>query len=398
MSEEYDEQKWFFDRRTDKTIIGKRFIAEGGKRMRIASRIGEAEGLEFANVKEEVLLRRTPKGRYEIKATLLEDDRAIQTLTIQRWKTKSWADPRLHFSFVNNEIDTLINFIAAIKTTPLPADGRKVHLTDDDLYDMVLDHRQAKRLFERHSDLFREIAQREDITRDLIAVGYRRKQIERFDRLLTDPAFLASEQKRLGVRRPEDVWQQFFEANTWIFGYGLSYQFLSTLDDRKLEQVIRGSDLTGAGKRSDALMKTRGVIGSLCFVELKRHDTPLLASINDPYRSGAWAPHPEVTGAVAQVQTTVQLAIETIGQRLAPRDDLGNPTGEVLFNYEPRSCIVVGSLSQFQTPNGPNDVQFRSFELYRRNTWRPEIVTFDELLQRARFIVDHGEQELAAVE
>jgi hypothetical protein len=394
--EEYDEQKWFFDRRTDKTIIGRRFISQGGKRLRIASRIGESEGLEFANIKDEVLLRRTPKGRFEIKATLFEDERAIQTLTIQRWKSKSSVDDRVHFSFVNHEIDTLINFIAAIKTTPLPADGRKVHLTDDDLQNMVLDHRQAKKLFEQHSDLFLDIAQREDITRDLIAIGYRRRQLDRFDRLLTDSAFFASEHKRLGLRRPEDVWQHFFEANTWIFGYGLSYQFLSALDNRKLEQVIRGSDVTGAGKRSDALMKTRGIIGSLCFVEVKRHDTALLASIKDPYRSEAWAPHPDVTGAVAQVQATVQLAMEKIGQRLAPHDELGNPTGEVLFNYEPRSCLVVGSLSQFQTPNGPNDVQFRSFELYRRNTWRPEIVTFDELLQRARFIVEYGEQELSA--
>ena len=65
-------------------------------------------------------------------------------------------------------------WLPSIKTTPLPADGRKVHLTDDDLQDMVLDHRQAKKLFEQHSDLFLDIAQREDITRELIAIGYRR--------------------------------------------------------------------------------------------------------------------------------------------------------------------------------------------------------------------------------
>jgi len=51
-------------------------------------------------------------------------------------------------------------------------------------------------------------------------------------------------------------------------------------------------------------------------------------------------------------------------------------------------------MDQFQTLNGPNEMKFRSFELFRRNTWRPEIMTFDELLQRARFIVDHCEEEL----
>jgi hypothetical protein len=73
-----------------------------------------------------------------------------------------------------------------------------------------------------------------------------------------------------------------------------------------------------------------------------------------------------------------------------PRDDTGDPTGEVLFNIEPRSCLVVGSLAQFQTDHGINVPKFRCFELYRRHTWRPEIITFDELLQRARFIVEHG--------
>jgi hypothetical protein len=43
-------------------------------------------------------------------------------------------------------------------------------------------------------------------------------------------------------------------------------------------------------------------------------------------------------------------------------------------------------------------MKFRSFELFRRNIWRPEIVTFDELFQRAKFIVDHSEEELAMTE
>ena len=275
MSDSYDERQQFFDRRTDKTIISKSFTNMSGQKLRIASRVGEAEGgLQFAQIKNEILLRRTLKGRYEIKATFLEDERTISTLTIQRYNSKSGPDGRVHFSFVGTEIDDLLSFIVGIRSAPL-TNPTKLHLTDRDLRDIVLDHGQARRLFEKHADLFREIAQREDLTRDLIAIGYRRKQLERFDHLLNDAVYFNAERQRLNAR-PEDVWQLFFEANTWIFGYGLSYQFLSTLDERKLEQVIRGRDLVAAGKRSDALMKTRGLISSLCFVEIKRHDTPLL--------------------------------------------------------------------------------------------------------------------------
>jgi hypothetical protein len=103
-----------------------------------------------------------------------------------------------------------------------------------------------------------------------------------------------------------------------------------------------------------------------------------------------WPPSIELTGGVSQVQTTVHAAIESLGHKLSPRSYMGDPTGEVLFNIEPRSYLVVGSLKQFQTDRGINVPKFRSFELYRRHTWRPEIITFDELLERARFIVDHG--------
>jgi Domain of unknown function (DUF4263) len=388
VSDEYDERKWFFNRRTDKTIISKRITDTlSGQNLRIASHIVEGQpGLRFAIVKDEIVLRQTPAGRYEIKATFLEDDRSIRTLTIQKYNSKSGPSDKLYFSFRGDEIDTLINFIAGVKTVPLDG-AATVHLSDEVLRNIVLDQGQARRIFTKNTELFLQLAQQEDITRDLVAVGYRRKQLQRFESLLHDADYFVSEQERLQCR-PEDVWQDFFEANTWIFGYGLSYQFLSKLDERKLEQIVRGRDLKAAGKRSDALMKTRGIISSLCFVEIKRHDTPLLGAAQ--YRPDVWPPSAELAGGVSQVQATIQAAIESLGHKLVPSDDMGDPTGEVLFNIEPRSCLVVGSLEQFQTARGTNVPKFRSFELYRRHTWRPEIITFDELLQRARFIVDHG--------
>jgi hypothetical protein len=191
----------------------------------------------------------------------------------------------------------------------------------------------------------------------------------------------------------EPSWQKFFEENTWIIGYGLSYQFLSALDGKKLEQAASGFDISGPGKRVDALMKTRGRINSLCFVEIKKHTTDLLVQSRFPYRPGAWAPSAELVGAVSQVQTTVHEAFGTLRGKVHSADGVGDPTGENLYNFEPRSCLIVGNLKEFVREEGVNQEKFRSFELYRRNTWRPEIITFDELLERARFIVEHGDVE-----
>jgi hypothetical protein len=68
---------------------------------------------------------------------------------------------------------------------------------------------------------------------------------------------------------------------------------------------------------------------------------------------------------------------------------LRSPTGEILFNVRARSFLVAGSLREFETANGLNETKVRSFGLYRRSTDAPEILTFDELLTRARFIVEH---------
>jgi hypothetical protein len=377
----------FFGRKPDKTIFSKRFVdVLSGQKLRIASRVlDSAEGLQFALKKSEMILRTTAAGRFQIKATFLEDDRNINVLTIQRYSPNRPLEQS--FSFVGDEIDTLLEFVAGVRAMPLPHEG-KLHVSDHALKDIVLNESQARRLFSEHEALFTEIASNQALKRDVVAVGYRRKQLEQFEKLLNDPNYFASEQQQLDTT-PEGLWQKFFEANTWIFGYGLSFQFLSALDKRKLEQAVRGADVTGTGKRVDGLMKTRGLINSLCFVEIKRHDTPLLAE--RATRPGAWAPSNYLTSAISQVQTTVQDAIEQIGRKLTPNDEFGDPTGEVLFNIHPRSCLVVGRLSEFESDaGGTNEAKFRSFELCRRHITRPEILTFDELFERAKFIVSEG--------
>lgn len=61
------------------------------------------------------------------------------------------------------------------------------------------------------------------------------------------------------------------------------------------------------------------------------------------------------------------------------------------MSVQPRSFLVVGSLKQFQTETGINVARYQAFEGFRRNLRQPEVLTFDELFERARFIVEHAE-------
>lgn len=153
---------------------------------------------------------------------------------------------------------------------------------------------------------------------------------------------------------------------------------------------MSGTFLDESGKRVDALMKTRGLISSICFIEIKTHKTSLLWH-HKPYRSECWRVSDELAGSVAQIQKTVQKAVRSIGSKTDLHDDIGTPSGELAFLYQPKSYVVIGKLEEFVTPKGVNEQKFSSFELFRRNLTNPEIITFDELFERARFIVSHHE-------
>jgi hypothetical protein len=146
--------------------------------------------------------------------------------------------------------------------------------------------------------------------------------------------------------------------------------------------------MVGAGKRADGVLKTAGIISSLCLVEIKKPSDSLLKE--EPYRPECWQSSEALSGGIAQAQKTAQKTLENLTPEIRPKDERGNPTGEVLYSYRPKSFLIVGRLSEFEAEKGTNQEKFASFELLRRNTLTPEIITFDELLGRARFIVSNS--------
>ncbi|MDV2430216.1 DUF4263 domain-containing protein [Corynebacterium tuberculostearicum] len=64
---------------------------------------------------------------------------------------------------------------------------------------------------------------------------------------------------------------------------------------------------------------------------------------------------------------------------------------------EPRSFLVIGSMSDLCSSQGNRiDAKFRSFESFRSNLKSPEVLTFDELVERARWNVELAEKREGA--
>jgi hypothetical protein len=381
MNEE-DEFAIYNNSKTDKTYVSRALPSFSGRSVRIANKyIDSNESLAFAKIGDEVVLRETPKAKTQIKATFVVEDRSIQTVTIQKFLSS--GKTKEYFTFLPNEVNNLLKFLTDIKRVHFPNDG-KINITDAQLEDILLSPEQLRHLATNNIEMLAAIARTEITSEDIVALGYRRQQLQEFEKLLKDEHHFKLATHN-GELRPEDVWQQFFERNPWIFGLGLSLIYFGPLDQKKLKQTVQGYSITGPGKEVDGLLRSKTIISTTCFVEIKRHDTQLLDSKD--YRSGIWRPSSELSGAVAQIQGNVAAALEQWGSQVHIEGVGGESTGEVLHTTEPRSVVVCGALDEFKSESGINARKFRSFERFRRNLVKPEIITFDELFQRASFVV-----------
>jgi hypothetical protein len=401
-----DEYEYFANKKPNRTYFSKpfkqvesfdeNFEPVEGKALRIVSKVFDTDECQgFAKVRNETLLRVTPGERQEIKAIFYQDSREIKRIIFQRFTIKNGTPMKVSFSFGIDEIEKIYNLLKLIKFIELD-ENEKTRFDDNVLNAWFVTDVEKKNFLLENSDLITEIVKNDITKSDVVAFGYRKRQLEIFERLLHDSTFFDSLAKEWNVRGKEAVWQKFFESNPWIFGYGLHYIFNTQLDNKKLEQITTGYSVQESGKRVDALMKTSGLISSLCFIEIKTHATALLSK--EPYRAECWRISDELAGSVSQVQKTVQKAIKTIQTKIEIESKYGEPTGEVAFLYQPKAYVVIGSLSEFIVGNGINEQKFSSFELFRRNITNPEIITFDELYDRAKFIAQLSENESSSCE
>ncbi|MBC7807374.1 MAG: DUF4263 domain-containing protein [Akkermansiaceae bacterium] len=179
----------------------------------------------------------------------------------------------------------------------------------------------------------------------------------------------------------ESDWQKFFTENDWIFGHGLAYKFMTVEQD---QVHYGGTGMTGrGGEKGDYLLASKSRIKFTVLVEIKRPDTPLLRTAKQ-YRNGAFGVSEELAGGVGQVLSNCRAWVLEGSRQDKNRDAL---EADDIFTYEPKGILIIGNTSQLR---GDRD-KHKSFELFRRNLHNPEILTFDELLERARFLVDHGE-------
>ncbi len=182
--------------------------------------------------------------------------------------------------------------------------------------------------------------------------------------------------RNLDLNRTESWWQDSFERNPWIFGYGLNYQILKTFE---AQPHYGGAAVSGKGaQKGDFLQTTEAEVRFTVLVEIKRPETELMGK--EEYRNGARELSKELTGGVSQMQANCSKWEKEGSQTENNKEALFK---ERIFTVQPKGILVIGHTNQLDTISKRN-----TFELFRRNVVNPEIITFDELYERAKFIVE----------
>jgi hypothetical protein len=347
----------------------------------LADNDGQGELSEAPSMEER--LHRSPTGRVQIMARVVGEVGRVTEMRLQRVTSADGPTPRLQDAIRLDEVASarLIDFCALLSgVDPTIADGFRV---DEALIRQILeDPERLTTLYQQDPAALRDLIENDINATDVLALRARRSVVENFERMLEDEIFFAEIANGRGA---EATWQVFFEQNPWLLGVGLSAHLFTSWDPDRLERYVAGSSVAGVGKEADALLETQGAIRSLVYAEIKRHSDELL--LDRAYRSGTWPISPALAGGVAQAHSTVLRAQEEIGAELTKRVD-GIRTGEITFNIAPRSYLVIGSLKSLTHDGRIHDDRFRSFELFRRSLTSPEILTYDEVLARAKWFLE----------
>lgn len=337
----------------------------------------------------------TPGGRKQVEFHVARESGMVRAIKIT--KIPATGDRTKLENILELDREQTASLISCLKALDhIPVDGNESVKVDDQLLsDLFSDPESFKEVYRSDPNKFRKLIEDDSSAEDVIALERRRKVVEIMRTWLEDDTAFDSAAATAGG--PEKAWQNLLEDNPWILGIGLGGQLFTRWSEERLEQAVRGRSINGAGKRVDALLRSQGAIRSLALAEIKHHKTELLG--RNEYRPDCWAPSKELAGALVQIQQTTHAAVSDLEHFLADKDEDGGAMSTGTYIFRPRSYLIIGSQTEFLGQSGgaiPS--KYRSFELFRRNIYEPEVLTFDELLARAEWHVEMAEKEGATGE
>ncbi len=228
-------------------------------------------------------------------------------------------------------------------------------------------------------------------SKDIVNTSFRKRGLQIFKNLIDNSDYwktYASE-NNLSNSKEEKVWQFFFERNEWIFGYGLDYRYLSIL---QREPHISEIELDGSNTViSDYLLGDKLFT---TFVEIKKPSTPMFGKAKN--RSNSWTLSEDLIYSVSQIlEQKASGLIKLDKQQFTSNGDIIQQK-----TYDSKVVLIIGHWKELNdvTNELEKEIKKKTFELFRRDSRNIEIITYDELYERAKFIIGGKIIEMESIE
>lgn len=220
----------------------------------------------------------------------------------------------------------------------------------------------------------------------------RKDSLDIFQSLLNETTAITEYKEKFSIRElgEECVWHHFLKNNPWILGLSVDIRFIRDFYP-ETNSGISNTD----GKGSPEVDMT-GIRDYTVLIELKTSETLIFTEKKrSSSRANTWSFSDDFIDGVSQC----------LGQKFDwdkghKSKDLTDPkNGTVLSQdkirtVDPKTIFIIGNKEK-EIPEDRNTahnfLKRDTFERFRRNNRNIEIVTFDELYERAYFIV-HGVQ------
>jgi len=168
----------------------------------------------------------------------------------------------------------------------------------------------------------------------------------------------------------EEFWQRTFTDNSFVFSQIFAYPILIICG----KAYVGGKLLTNRGGNIVDFLAKNNITKNAVLIEIKTPATPLLGS---QYRTNAYSVSSDITGAIVQVSNYRNSLIGDFNNLNA-----GSEFDIDVFN--PQCLVIAGDLGV----EADNALKRKSFELFRTGLRDVQVISYDELFQKVKILID----------
>lgn len=377
-----DDEHFFKLRKAGKTYLSRvfKFNEQNPERVRHVRMVLEgSDSMHLGEIEGALCLRLTgEKRKTQVTALVTQDDKSIRRVSLQTYQSRAndWIQgyEKSEFTFRSDEFTRLLSFLRRIEFVDL-SNEENFQIED-------ISTQEGPKAIIDASDrgIVNRIKQMDEMQRDAVLEGLRSTlTLDEINILLGRRQGLEAFESHLdGHDWSEGQWQDFFEREHWVFGYGLDYRIMRQFG----REMVVGSG-GGTDNRNKPIIDFLGTFTDYTvLVEIKRPNTKIFRAAKNG-RSGTWEFSAEFTSAVSQI---VQQKAEWLS--FAQKAEHWNKQGNKLEarTRNAKSVLIIGSRGEFSGNELDAQIMRDTFELFRQEMRTIDILTFDELFDRAKFI------------